>query len=245
MTSQQRAEQNDQSVVNIRKSKHDDVAIVQSKTKNCDALIPHPSVIVELQTIEITKCGVICHDRSTDRYLMVRQKDGHQYFGWPKGEKNRNETLIDCAGREWKEETGCGRNDSNNVMTKSTLQMSTSFYCINYPSLIYLVSIPSSSAISIDLTNNSEISDYRWFSLDELIQLTFVKRFWKCVSIFTKHINCLLFKQLGYTLNGYKPMLMSYSIVNYSKQFTTFLRNQEQYYLKHKKLAKNTTTDCF
>lgn len=197
--------------------------------------------ITELSTIVIEKCGVICQDEATGTYLMVRQRHHDKYFGWPKGHKEKHETLLDCAVREWKEETTPREHHEHdpslNVISKSKLASCTSFYCINYPSLIYFVTVANKSQLRIDVSDNAEISDFKWFSLDEIIRMTFFTEFKKLTSIFTKHVNCLLLQVLGYQLTGYTPELESFSNKAYSKTFSAFLRQQESLYRNHQRLS--------
>ena len=58
----------------------------------------------------ITRCGGIIFNNKMDSVLIVLNKNsyfnGDNKWGFPKGHRNPNEKIINCAQREIKEETG-------------------------------------------------------------------------------------------------------------------------------------------
>lgn len=61
--------------------------------------------------VNYKKAGVFIFDPKEDRVLLVQSR-GH-FFGPPKGSLNINESYIECAIRELKEETGININPVN------------------------------------------------------------------------------------------------------------------------------------
>lgn len=175
-------------------------------------------VTTTLNVITISSCGVIPYHVPTKTFLMVRQRNGDRYWGWPKGHPEKSELLIDAARRELIEEAGI-------TINKEIFMLSDSFYCINYPALMYILKLDQRPQVSIDLSKDSEICDYKWVTIQELIDMTFRMPIRLQTSIFTKHVNCLLLKQFGYPLNDYETQFYA---PGSGKGFSTFLNEQQK-----------------
>lgn len=92
-------------------------------------------------------------------------------WGFPKGRRNSNEKNLDCAIREFIEETNI---DSNYLHILERLNCVIEEYqgtnLINYRHVYYLASI--NDEIELDINNDNqlhEIGDIRWFTIPEAI----------------------------------------------------------------------------
>ena len=64
----------------------------------------------------IHRAGVILYRESSDEFLLVQSKYSLKW-GFPKGMCEKHETIIDCAMRELKEETGCILDKTDRLIT--------------------------------------------------------------------------------------------------------------------------------
>jgi len=77
------------------------------------------------------KAGGILHDINNDKVLLVQSRG--KLWGFPKGTKNDNETVEDCAVREIKEETGLSLHKSMLTRFTRTNNGRSTFYYVEYP----------------------------------------------------------------------------------------------------------------
>ena len=54
----------------------------------------------------IERAGIVVR-RPTDGKLLCVKQRASMFWGWPKGGRNVNESVADCALREFREEMGC------------------------------------------------------------------------------------------------------------------------------------------
>lgn len=105
------------------------------------------------------------------RSLIAGTKNNELIWEIPKGRKNRRETTLDCAIREFKEETDVGI-DSYNIMfdikpiVESFVSLNTTYvhnYFIAYTSKLVDPEVSFGSRHQI-----SEVSDIKWVSMNEI-----------------------------------------------------------------------------
>lgn len=77
------------------------------------------------------KAGGILHDINNDKVLLVQSRG--KLWGFPKGTKNDNETVEDCAVREIKEETGLSLHKSMLTSFTRINNGRSTFYYVEYP----------------------------------------------------------------------------------------------------------------
>jgi 8-oxo-dGTP pyrophosphatase MutT (NUDIX family) len=113
-----------------------------------------------------------------DIYNMLtstESKWSDQEFGIPKGRRNNNETNIDCAAREFVEETGYKRHEFKIIDQNLTLEeIFTGSNGITYKHIYYLAEILTNRAPVIDETNFSQIGEVKginWFTFKECINI--------------------------------------------------------------------------
>jgi len=118
------------------------------------------------------KEGCIIHDEHITLQMLVDQSTttwSSPEWGFPKGRKNAYESDIQCALREYEEETGYSRSDLN--LVKNILPYEEIFTGSNYKSYKHKYFI----ARSIESTpskpfQKSEVSDLQWFTLEEALE---------------------------------------------------------------------------
>ncbi len=118
-------------------------------------------------------CGTICI--SDEKVLVIRQKQG--FYGFPKGHVEEDETEVETAIRETKEETNI------DVLVDESLRFSLS-YVVNDiidKEVVYFIAKPQNENIRIQ---ESELLDATWVDIDDVYNiLTFynLKNLWKDV----------------------------------------------------------------
>ncbi len=118
-------------------------------------------------------CGTICI--SDEKVLVIRQKQG--FYGFPKGHVEEDETEVETAIRETKEETNI------DVLVDESLRFSLS-YVVNDiidKEVVYFIAKPQNENIRIQ---ESELLDATWVNIDDVYNiLTFynLKNLWKDV----------------------------------------------------------------
>ena len=94
-------------------------------------------------------------------------------WGFPKGRRNPHETDLNCAVREFQEETGLYRQDF--TIIQNTYPISETFFGSNqvhYCHKYYIAVCNKSVEVEMDMNNlhmAREIGDIKWCSLDEAI----------------------------------------------------------------------------
>ena len=115
-------------------------------------------------------CGTIIIDGK--KVLIIKQKQG--FYGFPKGHMEENETEIETAIRETKEETNL------DVLVDETKRYSTNYVIENKidKEVVYYLAKPLNSNI---IKQESEIKDILWVDIDKVVDiLTFdnLKELW-------------------------------------------------------------------
>ncbi len=123
--------------------------------------------------IKEKSCGTIIID--DDKVLIIKQKQG--FYGFPKGHMEKNETEVETAIRETKEETNI------DVLIDETKRYSLNYVIDNKidKEVVYYLAKPLNKNI---IKQESEINDILWVDIDKVIDiLTFdnLKELWKKV----------------------------------------------------------------
>tara|TARA_Y100000389_G_C17460604_1_gene521371 strand:+ start:2434 stop:2952 length:519 start_codon:yes stop_codon:yes gene_type:complete len=105
------------------------------------------------------KAGIICSCKinNIEYFLCVMNKYTSKW-GFPKGNLENDESIIDCAIREFREETGILLNLSGNENPIKLNNQNTQYYTFNSDVLIEPKSFDS-----------QEISQIKWFSVINLL----------------------------------------------------------------------------
>ncbi|WP_259418181.1 bis(5'-nucleosyl)-tetraphosphatase [Bacillus toyonensis] len=109
-------------------------------------------------------CGVIIYqDKPDTRYLIVKSKaNGH--WGFPKGHIEENETEIDTARREVKEETGLDVLIHEDFKTSMEYEISET----TRKEVILFLGTPMSTSVTIQ---EGEIAMYKWATFADTLNL--------------------------------------------------------------------------
>ncbi|HDR3493167.1 TPA: NUDIX domain-containing protein [Bacillus wiedmannii] len=109
-------------------------------------------------------CGVIIYQNKPDtRYLIVKSKaNGH--WGFPKGHIEENETEIDTAKREVKEETGLDVLIHEDFKTSMEYKISETIK----KEVILFLGTPMSTSVTIQ---KDEIAIYKWATFADILNL--------------------------------------------------------------------------
>lgn len=107
---------------------------------------------------------------------MLVKLSGNKYteteWGFPKGRKNDNESNIDCACREFNEETDFKKSDINILDISPCSEMYLGINKIKYKHIYYLAQNIKFKKPEINKDNknqNIEIGNIGWFNYDELL----------------------------------------------------------------------------
>lgn len=95
-------------------------------------------------------------------------------WGFPKGRRNLYEKDMDCAIREFQEETGINRDKYNLLDIKKVNENFLGSNSIRYRHIYYIGELLEDIKIEIDPTNKhqiTEISNINWFTLEECLNI--------------------------------------------------------------------------
>ena len=107
----------------------------------------------------------------------------HNCYGFPKGEKERDETLENCAKREFKEETG---HSIDNINLNKCLKFTTSIENITY--IFYVVHVPFRFDLEHFPEDDVEITSCGWVEVKDVGRLKLSKAIRKIYNLYIKHI---------------------------------------------------------
>lgn len=116
-------------------------------------------------------CGAIIV--SDNKILIVKQKSG--LFGFPKGHIENNETEVETAVREVREETGL------EIKIYDEYRYSLSFLLKNgiKKEVVYFLATKTSKYVNID---NNEIIGYEWVNINDVynkLEFDNIKELWQ------------------------------------------------------------------
>lgn len=93
-------------------------------------------------------------------------------WGFPKGRKIKGESDIDCAVREFSEETGYNKNDIKILINvKPIIENIIGTNGVNYRHIYYLAEDISNKTPIMNTNNNSEIGDIGYFTYEEALNI--------------------------------------------------------------------------
>ncbi len=129
---------------------------------------------------ERKKAGVILIRNKT--HVWVTQSY-HNCYGFPKGEKETNETVEECAKREFKEETGCS---IDKIELSNCIAIRTRIEEIQY--IFYIIHVPLSFELFTFPTDDVEITSFGWVSIKDVDNLKLSKAIRRVFEMFKKNI---------------------------------------------------------
>lgn len=98
----------------------------------------------------------------------------HQEWDFPKGRRNNDENDINCACREFEEETGISNNNItviNNIFSLEEGFVGSNYKCYKNKFYIAFLSSLDPSEIILNKFQKSEVSNLEWKTFDEAISL--------------------------------------------------------------------------
>lgn len=108
----------------------------------------------------------------------------HRCYGFPKGEREKNETREECAKREFQEETGCYKLKGMNLEKFSKIQ--TAIENITY--IFYVVHVGSNFDIENVPEDDVEISSFGWMELEKIGNLKLSKAIRRIYNTYNKNL---------------------------------------------------------
>lgn len=93
-------------------------------------------------------------------------------WGFPKGRRNNNEKELDCALREFEEETGIKKNQIS--LIENVIPYEEIFIASNYKTYkhkYFIAEINDDALYSLDNYQKTEVSKINWFNVDECIKI--------------------------------------------------------------------------
>ena len=102
------------------------------------------------------------YNTKTNKVLLLQRNDGNNVWEIPGGKRENNEDIVDALKREVKEETGLTINEYKIVYVSPIFE--------NHPVLKPFLNIGYLCLVdNSDVVISNEHIDYKWVSLDELI----------------------------------------------------------------------------
>lgn len=112
----------------------------------------------------------LCKLRQTEVFNNFQPKYYEPEWGFPKGRRNFKELDIDCAVREFEEETGINRNKINLIENIYSLEeIFTGSNLKSYKHKYYLAYIEYGNSLDLTKFQTSEIGDIKWFTYEECL----------------------------------------------------------------------------
>lgn len=93
-------------------------------------------------------------------------------WGFPKGRRNNNEKELECAFREFEEETGIKRNQVS--LIENVIPYEEIFIASNYKTYkhkYFIAEVKDDAVYSLDNYQKTEVSKINWFTIDKCIKL--------------------------------------------------------------------------
>ena len=115
-----------------------------------------------MDTLFIIGPRATIYDTKTNKVLLLQRNDGNNAWEIPGGKRENNEDIVDALKREVKEETGLTINEYKIVYVSPIFE--------NHPVLKPFLNIGYLCLVdNSDVVISNEHIDYKWVSLDELI----------------------------------------------------------------------------
>lgn len=118
------------------------------------------------------KFNTLLASSKLDELLSIRSEYDTPEWEIPKGRRNPHETNLDCAIREFKEETSF--NESDYILLNNFFSLQDDFIGtngINYKHIYYISLLNTSKDLNLDNNLNNEVNSLKWCSWDEAISL--------------------------------------------------------------------------
>ena len=157
----------------LTKDEHDRIKKYQFKTlwinlwniKNKKELLQLESTNKSNNEIKLTKL------KNTEIFKNINIKYIEPEWGFPKGRRNFKEIDIDCALREFEEETGISRDKIKLIENIYSLEeIFTGSNLKSYKHKYYLSYIEYKNSLDLSNYQKSEIGDIKWFSIEECLK---------------------------------------------------------------------------
>ena len=129
-------------------------------------------------------------------------------WGFPKGRRNSKEKNIDCAKREFEEETTINSNDINIINITPVEELFIASNNLKYKHIYYISQIKNKN-IELKIDNNNinqkmEIGDIRWFNFSDGLKIIRDYNIEKKNILYNLHIN------IKYLIKNFKILLDNY-----------------------------------
>ena len=109
-------------------------------------------------------CGAVVYKKENDKILFLLEYQTNNHYSFPKGHIENNETEVECARREIKEETNLDVKLDTNFRYVITYFLESKQV---YKDAVYFVATPT----SFDLKNQEgEIIECSWNTYDEVLE---------------------------------------------------------------------------
>jgi 8-oxo-dGTP pyrophosphatase MutT (NUDIX family) len=129
-------------------------------------------------------------------------------WGFPKGRRNMHEKNIDCAKREFNEETGINENLYNILNMTPIEETYLATNNLKYRQIYYVAQIKNKDTeLYIDDNNknqNIEIGDIKWFKFNDALSII------RDYNIEKKNILLNLHLNIKYTIDNFKELLENF-----------------------------------
>ncbi len=126
------------------------------------------------------KVGVILVRNKT--HIWVTQSY-HNCYGFPKGEKEINETVEECAKREFLEETGCS---IEKVKLSDCIVIKTMIENIQY--IFYIIHVPSTFELVTFPIDDVEITSCGWVPVNDVDKLKLSKAIRRVFDMYKRNL---------------------------------------------------------
>jgi 8-oxo-dGTP pyrophosphatase MutT (NUDIX family) len=124
------------------------------------------------------KAGVIVIRNFSEVWIT---QSYNKCYGFPKGEKEKYETIEECAKREFYEETG---HSINEVDLSKYITLSMYIEEVEY--IFYIMNVGSSFNIQTFPVDDVEITSFGWVKLRDIFQLKVSKSVKLAIKLYTK-----------------------------------------------------------
>lgn len=134
----------------------------------------------EIRAKERKKVGIVLMRDNTHIWMT---QSYHNCYGFPKGEKELNESVEECAKREFLEETGCS---IEKIQLSKCISIITSFENIQY--IFYVIHVPKTFELYTFPVDDVEITSHGWVHLNSIDNLKLSKAVKRIFEMFKKNI---------------------------------------------------------
>lgn len=135
----------------------------------------------EIKSTKRQKVGVIL---VRDKKELWMTQSYHGYYGFPKGEKEQEETVENCAKREFKEETGCS---IDNYTLKKCMVIKTGLG-ENIQYIFYIIHVPREFELYTFPEDDVEITSFGWVRIEDIDKLRLSKAIRRVFDMYKKNI---------------------------------------------------------